>query len=154
MRTISGDDDSSGSDRVRRRVIGIIAGIKIDEVSVFLRQSAVPIETQSSGDGEIGTHLIFVLDIFSGFVGAPVAVRISVELDRSGVKIIVFESALKKLVDILRFNGSQFVSTVTRVELRVRETSAESQGVLSESPDGARGGIESVLENSGECRQG
>jgi hypothetical protein len=55
---------------------------------------------------------------------------------------------LQKLVDVLRFDRPQLVSSIPRVELRVRETSAESYCVLAKTPDGIRGGIEAVLENA------
>src|SRR4029077_19813047 len=76
-RTISSNNQPGGSDRVRHRVIGILARIKIKKVSVLLRQSSVPIKTHPRSDGKIGAHLKFVLDILACFVGSPVAVRVS-----------------------------------------------------------------------------
>ena len=36
---------------------------------------------------------------------------------------------------------------IARVELRVSEAAAESNGVFAQGPDGVGGGIEAVLEN-------
>ena len=62
-----------------RWIVRIFRRIEIDKVSVLLRQSSVPIETHARGDGEIGPQLKFILDVFAGFVRAPVPVRVSVQ---------------------------------------------------------------------------
>src|SRR5579872_4698057 len=119
MRTVSRNDQSCGENCVGGRIVGILAGIEIEEIAVLLREAALPIETQARGDGQIRTHLKFILDVLAAFVGAPVAVGISAEEDRSCVEVVVVERALQKLVDTLRFDRTQLVPAIARIELRV-----------------------------------
>ena len=96
----------------------------------------------------------FVLEILTGFPGAPVTVGVAAEEKRAGVNIVVDQIALKELVDRLGSNHSNVISPVSRVQLSVREASAKCNRVASQRPDGVGGRIEAVLEDAGKCAHG
>ena len=75
--TIKPLSDADGVVRSAFGIVVVIRRIEIEEVAVFLGQAAVPVEAQPSSDIQIGSELEFILDIFAGFVGAPVAVGVA-----------------------------------------------------------------------------
>ena len=111
LRIISGDDQAVRNNCVRRWIVGVFRRIEIEEVAIFLRQAAVPIPTQTRGDGQIGPHLKLILDVFAGLVGAQVAIGVSNQQGGDVVIIIRREIAHHKAGEIRRRDRAQLISS-------------------------------------------
>ena len=54
---VAGDDEAVRGDGIARCVIGVQRRVKVVKAAVFLRKAAIPIETQSRCQTQVGTEL-------------------------------------------------------------------------------------------------
>ncbi len=101
----------------RGGVIGVQRRVKIVNAAVFFRKAAIPIETQSRRQTQVGAELELVLHVRARLPGAVVAVGIALQELGGGEIVVGSHQALNKLRKIGRSDDALIGSSVARVEL-------------------------------------
>src|SRR6266853_3571551 len=110
------------------------------------------VEAQAEADAEIRAELELVLKVQAAFVRPIVTVGVplqEVSVDEA-VRRVGHGTAREETQEIVETDRARVRSSIAGIELRVRETAAESNGVFAVVPNGVGGRHPTVLENTGE----
>jgi hypothetical protein len=79
VHVVTGDNEPRASEGVGAGVVGVLGGIEVIEVAIFLGQAAIPVVAEASGNTEVRFELELILSEEAGLVGAVVAVGITLQ---------------------------------------------------------------------------
>ena len=86
----------------------MLEGSKLSRLPYFSVKPPSQSNRKASGDVQIGSELKFILDIFAGLVGAPVAVGVP-DSQRSDIVVVIRRSSCERPTRKLKKSGEAMV---------------------------------------------
>ena len=140
---------SPAGQRTGGRDVGVKGGIEVEDVSVLLGQSAVPVVADAGGKSEVRLYLELVLQEEPKLIGPVVAVGVALQESGDVIVVVGGHESLHELAKIRAGNAARAGAAIPDVELGEAIAATEANAVFSAYPDRVPGGLQAVLEDAG-----